>query len=86
MLIISGGLYAQKMNAVKTDLFSAFLRTGVFKYERAFNENISAQLGFFYTGYSPGDPDAKLNGIGNYSRIQLLFIRYSGTQWDLPGS
>lgn len=64
LLILSSGLYAQKMNAVKTDLFSAFLRTGVIKYERAFNENISAQLGFFYTGYSPGDSDAKLNGFG----------------------
>lgn len=64
LLILSSGLYAQKMNTVKTDLFSAFLRTGVIKYERAFNENISAQLGFFYTGYSPGDSDAKLSGFG----------------------
>ncbi len=64
MLIISGGLFAQKMNTVKTDLFSPFLRTGVFKYERALNENMSAQLGFFYTGYSPGGLDTKLNGIG----------------------
>jgi hypothetical protein len=62
MLMLSAGLHAQKMNAVKTDLFSAFLRTGVIKYERAFNENLSAQLGFFYTGYSPGDSDAKLSG------------------------
>lgn len=64
LLILSSGLYAQKMNAVKTDLFSAFLRTGVIKYERAFTEDISAQLGFFYTGYSPGESDAKLGGIG----------------------
>jgi len=64
MLLLSAGLHAQKMNAVKTDLFSAFLRTGVLKYERAFNENMSAQLGFFYTGYSPGDSDGKLSGIG----------------------
>jgi len=64
MLIISAGLFAQKMNTVKTDLFSPFLRTGVLKYERALNENMSAQLGFFYTAYSPGDSDTKLNGIG----------------------
>jgi len=64
MLIISAGLNAQKMNTVKTDLFSAFLRTGVLKYERAFNENMSAQLGFFYTAYSPGESDEKLSGIG----------------------
>lgn len=64
MLIISAGLNAQKMNNIKTDLFSAFLRTGVIKYERAFTEDISAQLGFFYTGYSPGDSESKLSGIG----------------------
>lgn len=64
MLILSAGLSAQKMNTVKTDLFSAFLRTGVLKYERAFNENMSAQLGFFYTGYSPRDTESSLNGFG----------------------
>ncbi len=64
MLILATALHAQKMNAVKTDLFSAFLRTGVFKYERAFNENMSAQLGFFYTGYSPREVETKLTGWG----------------------
>ena len=67
MLIISSVLFAQdaqKMNAVKTDLFSPFLRTGVLKYERALNENISVQLGFFYTGYSPRESEAKLSGFG----------------------
>ena len=67
MLIISSVLYAQdtqKMNVVKTDLFSAFLRTGVIKYERAFNEHISAQLGFFYTGYQPRESETELSGWG----------------------
>ena len=64
MLLISVGLHAQKMNNIKTDLFSAFIRTGVIKYERAFTEDISAQLGFFYTGYSPGDSETSLSGIG----------------------
>jgi len=64
MLIISAGLNAQKKNAIKTDLFSAFLRTGVIKYERAFTDDISAQLGFFYTGYSPNDVEASLSGWG----------------------
>jgi len=64
MFIISAGLNAQKMNAVKTDLFSVFLRTGVIKYERAFNEHLSGQLGFFYTGYSPSNTDANLHGWG----------------------
>ena len=67
MLIMSSVLYAQdaqKMNVVKTDLFSAFLRTGVIKYERAFTDDISAQLGFFYTGFSPRESDASLSGWG----------------------
>jgi hypothetical protein len=64
MLILTTALHAQKMNVVKTDLFSAFLRTGVLKYERAFTEDISAQLGFFYTGFTPRDSDTKLNGWG----------------------
>jgi len=62
--ILSTGLLGQKMNAFKTDLFSAFLRTGVLKYERALNDDMSLQLGAFYTGYSPGDTDARLSGIG----------------------
>ena len=67
MLIMSSVIYAQdaqKMNVVKTDLFSAFLRTGVIKYERAFTDDISAQLGFFYTGFSPRESDASLSGWG----------------------
>ncbi len=70
MLVISSALYAQdaqdaqKMNVIKTDLFSAFIRTGVIKYERAFNEHISAQLGFFYTGYHPRDSQSELSGWG----------------------
>ncbi len=80
MLIISSVLYAQeaqeaqgaqKMNAIKTDLFSPFLRTGVLKYERAFNEDLSFQLGFFYTGFSPGDSDAKLSGFGITPEFRL---------------
>lgn len=67
MLIISSvlsGQDAQKMNVIKTDLFSAFLRTGVIKYERAFTEDISVQLGFFYTGIHPRDTESTLNGFG----------------------
>ena len=67
MLVISSGLFAQdvqKMNTIKTDLFSAFLRTGVIKYERAFTEDISVQLGFFYTGIHPRDTESTLNGFG----------------------
>jgi hypothetical protein len=71
MLIISTGLMAQKRNAIKTDLFSAFLRTGVIKYERAFNDDLSAQLGFFYTGYSPRETEATLSGWGITPEFRL---------------
>ena len=63
-LLISSGLLAQKMNNVKTDLFSPIIRTYVLKYERAFTEDISGQLGFFYTGYRPGDSESVLSGYG----------------------
>jgi len=64
MLLLSAGLNAQKLNNIKTDLFSAFLRTGALKYERAFSDNISGQLGFFYTGYHPRESESTLNGWG----------------------
>jgi len=67
MLIISTGLIAQdvwKKNAIKSDLFSVILRTGTIKYERAFTEDISVQLGFFYTGYQPRDSQSELSGWG----------------------
>ncbi|MCK5068109.1 MAG: DUF3575 domain-containing protein [Bacteroidales bacterium] len=64
LLLLSTGLKAQKMNNIKTDLFSPFLRTGVLKFERAINEDMSLQLGFFYTGYSPRDSESSLSGWG----------------------
>jgi len=38
-----------KFNAVKTDAFSWIVGIWVLKYERVFNENISAQLGFLFS-------------------------------------
>lgn len=64
VLMVSAGLNAQKLSNIKTDLFSAFLRTGVIKYERAFTDDISGQLGFFYTGYHPRDSESTMNGWG----------------------
>lgn len=63
MLFVSGGLLAQKKNDIKTDLFSPILRTGTFKYERAFTDDISAQLAFFYTGFHAGET-ALFSGFG----------------------
>lgn len=62
--LLSSGLMGQKTNAIKTDLFSAVLRTGVLKYERALNEDMGLQLGFFYTGFSPRGSDVKWAGFG----------------------
>ncbi len=64
LFIFSSGLLAQKMNNIKTDLFSPFIRTGVLKYERVLNENSSLQIGFFYTGIHPRDTETTLNGYG----------------------
>jgi hypothetical protein len=64
ILFISANLLAQKMNGIKTDLFSPILRTGVFKVERVINEDISIQLGFFYTGYHQRDSEVTLKGYG----------------------
>ncbi len=46
---------AQKQNALKTSLTSIFLRTYLFSYERAINEDMSGQLGFYFSGASAGD-------------------------------
>lgn len=64
MLLIATGLFAQKKNVVKTDLFSAFIRTGVVKYERAITDDMSFQLGFFYTAYKSRDTEVELTGWG----------------------
>jgi len=64
VIITSAGLLAQKTNTVKTDLFSPILRTFVLKYEKAFSPDMSAQLGFFYTGYRPRDVNGSITGYG----------------------
>jgi hypothetical protein len=40
---------AQHSNVVKTSLTAPFLRTGLIAYERVLNEDMSVQLGFYYT-------------------------------------
>jgi hypothetical protein len=44
--------FAQKDNVIKTSLVSPFLSTFVLAYERVINEEMSTQLGFYYTGAS----------------------------------
>lgn len=43
-----------KSNVVKTNLFSPIVKTYWLSYEHLFNDNLGAQLGFFYTGVSVG--------------------------------
>ncbi len=52
-----------KQNVIKTSLTSIFLKTYVLDYERAFNQNMSFQLGFYYTGSKLFD--------GNFSGFAL---------------
>jgi hypothetical protein len=62
---IASTLQAQtKLNTIKTDLFSPILRTYVLKYERALTNDISAQLGFFYSTFHPFDAETTLSGFG----------------------
>ena len=64
LILFSLSVHAQKMNAIKTNLFSPILRTGHILYERVINEDMSIQLGFFYTGYTDKDTDVSLKGWG----------------------
>lgn len=52
ILLTSGVLNAQKTNVVKTSLTSIFLKTYVVAYEKAFNEDMAGQLGFYYTNFT----------------------------------
>ncbi len=64
ILFFSMNIQAQKRNAIKTNLFSPIIRTGHLLYEMAINDDMSLQLGFFYTGYNDRDSDVTLNGWG----------------------
>ena len=64
IVVISTSMQAQKLNNIKTDLFSPIIRTFAIKFERAFTEDISGQLGFFYTGYPQRDSEVTLEGYG----------------------
>ena len=64
LIFLSLSVQAQKKNAIKTNLFSPIIRTGHILYERVINDDMSFQLGFFYTGYTDRDTDASLKGWG----------------------
>ena len=54
--------YSQKSNYVKANLFSPLVRTGSFFYEKVFSDDMSGQLGFFFTKVEAGD--TKFSGFG----------------------
>lgn len=61
-IIMSVNAQDVKQNIIKANLFSPLVRTGSFFYERVLNEDMSLQLGFFYSGASISD--AKFRGFG----------------------
>jgi len=64
ILSLSNHSFAQseKKNIFKVNLLSPLIRTGSFFYERVITPKSSAQLGFYYTGWSLDG--TKLRGIG----------------------
>ncbi|MBE9510624.1 MAG: DUF3575 domain-containing protein [Bacteroidetes bacterium] len=54
--------YSQKRNFVKVNLFSPLVKSGSFFYERVLNDDMSGQLGFFFTKVEAGD--TKFSGFG----------------------
>jgi hypothetical protein len=64
VLFITFSVNAQdtKKNVIKASLLSPIVRTGSFFYERALNEDMSFQMGFFYSGIS--FEDTRYRGFG----------------------
>jgi hypothetical protein len=53
---------SEKKNIIKVNLLSPIIRTGSFFYERVITPKSTAQLGFYYTGFSI--EGTRLRGIG----------------------
>lgn len=79
IIAFTGITDAQKKNAVKVNIFSPIFRTFSGFYERALSDGASAQLGFFYTGYSV--EDTKFSGWGLTPEFRL----YPGKKEDIEG-
>ncbi|QIX61020.1 DUF3575 domain-containing protein [Hymenobacter lutimineralis] len=62
VLLGAASAASAQSNAIKVNLFSPLVKTGSFFYERKVSDTQSAQLGFFFTSYSPGD--TKFSGFG----------------------
>jgi hypothetical protein len=66
---------AQKQNLIKANLMSPIVRTGSFFYERALNEDMSFQIGFFFSGASIVDTKFRGYGITPEFRLYLSEAR-----------
>ncbi len=64
-------LFAQKENAIKINILSPIVKTFNVQYERKLNATSSAQLGFFYTGYSVSETSFSGFGITPEYRFYL---------------
>lgn len=62
---------APPKNLIKINLLSPLVRTGSFFFERAMSDEISLQLGFFYTGASVGDTEFRGFGLTPELRYYL---------------
>jgi hypothetical protein len=60
-----------KQNIIKANLMSPLVRTGSFFYERVLNEDMSLQMGFFYSGASVGDTQFRGFGLTPEFRYYL---------------
>ncbi|MGF1585151.1 MAG: DUF3575 domain-containing protein [Bacteroidales bacterium] len=61
-IIMSADAQDVKQNIIKANLISPLVRTGSFFYERVLNEDMSLQMGFFYSGASISD--TRFRGFG----------------------
>lgn len=74
LLLISFPASAQDeppKNLFKINLLSPLVRTGSFFYERALSNDLSLQLGFFYTGATVGETEFRGMGITPELRYYL---------------
>lgn len=62
---------APPKNLIKINLLSPLVRTGSFFFERAMTDEISLQLGFFYTGASVGETTFRGFGLTPELRYYL---------------
>lgn len=72
LMLLSTPIYAQtSQNVFKVNLLSPLLRSGSFFYERAINEDVSLQLGFFYSGATISQTTFRGFGITPEARYYL---------------